>query len=244
MFFANLLPPDDKAIKVLPDALLAANYARIDAPVNFPPIWGAPWFSWAQYDASVQNELVRNAGEALGVNARVNLREYGNKNLPTFRSSVQMQNIFWFEQLLAGREHPLEGAKGFKGLVAPKWDDAAKLFPGDPAWMIKDDLVKRGRQLYADLCVECHRPPVRDPANTALWDNEREHWIDMGGERYLNVVQKPVDVMGTDPQQARVLTERRVNLPAALGLRPIAHLNQQGGCEIPGEEPDPTPGRA
>ena len=66
----------------------------------------------------------------------------------------------------------------------------------------------------------------------------------MGGERYLNVVQKPVDVMGTDPQQARVLTERRVNLPAALGLRPIAHLNQQGGCEIPGEEPDPTPGES
>ena len=110
VFFANLLPPKDKAggPKVLPDALLAANYARIDAPVSFPPIWGVPWFSWAQYDASVQNELVRNAGEALGVNARVNLREYGNKDLPTFRSSVQMQNIFWFERLLAGREHPLD----------------------------------------------------------------------------------------------------------------------------------------
>jgi mono/diheme cytochrome c family protein len=241
VFFANLLPPDDQAAKVLPDALLAANYARNDAPVSFPPIWGAPWFSWAQYDASVQNELVRNAGEALGVNARVNLREYGNKDLPTFRSSVQMQNIFWFERLLAGQEHPLAGEKGFKGLVAPKWDDAAKLFPGEPAWAIKDDLVTKGRALYAELCVECHRPPVRDKANTSLWDNEDQHWIDMGGERYLNVVQKSVDVMGTDPQQARVLTERRVNLPAALALRPIAHLNAKSGCKLPGEEPDPTP---
>ena len=62
----------------------------------------------------------------------------------------------------------------------------------------------------------------------------------MGGERYLNVVQKPVDAMGTDRQQARVLTERRVNLPAALGLRPIAHLNAQGACELPGEEPATT----
>jgi mono/diheme cytochrome c family protein len=210
--------------------------------VSFPPIWGVPWFSWAQYDASVQNELVRNAGEALGVNARVNLREYGNPNRPTFQSSVQMQNLFWFERLLAGDAHPLAGEKGFKGLVAPRWDDAAKLFPGDPAWALKDDLVNRGRALYAALCVECHRPPVRDKANTALWDKEQEHWITMGGERYLDVVQKPVDVMGTDPQQARVLTERRVNLPAALGLRPIAHLNKQGSCELPGEEPDPAPG--
>ena len=245
VFFANLLPTKDKAgkvRKVLPDPLLAANYARIDAPVSFPPIWGVPWFSWAQYDASVQNELVRNAGEALGVNARVNLREYGNKDLPTFRSSVQMQNIFWFERLLAGEQHPLAGEKGFKGLVAPKWDDAAKLFPNDAAWRINDDLVKKGRALYGEFCVECHRPPVRDKANTSLWDNEREHWIDMGGERYLNVVQKPVDVMGTDPQQARVLTERRVNLPAALDLRPIEHLNAKGKCDLPGEEPNPTPG--
>jgi mono/diheme cytochrome c family protein len=242
VFFTNLQPPDDKAIKVLPDALLAANFARIDAPVSFPPIWGAPWFSWAQYDASVQNELVRNAGEALGVNARVNLRDYGDKAMPTFRSSVQMQNIFWFERLLAGREHPLAGDKGFKGLLAPAWADAAKLFPGDAAWAIKDDLAAKGRTLYRELCAECHRPPVRDKADTSLWDQEQEHWITMGGERYLNVVQKPVDVMGTDPQQARVLTERRVNLPAALGLRPIAHLNKQDNCGIPGEEPDPTPG--
>ena len=124
------------------------------------------------------------------------------------------------------------------------WDDAAKLFPGDPAWVINEALLDKGRELYGELCVECHRPPARERRNpnTPLWNDE--HWIDMGGERYLNVVQKPVDVMGTDPQQARVLTERRVNLPAALGLRPIAHLNKQGGCELPGEELDPTPGES
>ena len=42
--------------------------------------------------------------------------------------------------------------------------------------------------------------------------------------------------MGTDRQQSRVLAERRVNLPTALGLRPAAHLNSQGSCELPGEE--------
>src|SRR5262249_601837 len=114
VFFANMLPraatkkdASKDLHKVLPDHRLAANFARQDAPVSFPPIWSTPWFSWAQYDASVQNELVRNAGEALGVNAKVNLREYGDPQLPTFRSSVEMLNIHWFERLLAG-PHPLE----------------------------------------------------------------------------------------------------------------------------------------
>jgi mono/diheme cytochrome c family protein len=246
VFFANVLPrkatkkdASKDLQKVMPDHHLAANFARQDAPVSFPPIWSTPWFSWAQYDASVQNELVRNAGEALGVNAKVNLREYGDAQRPTFRSSVEMLNIFWFERLLAG-PHPLEGDKGFKGLLAPKWADAAKLFPNDAAWKLDETLVAEGRALYRKHCVECHRPPVSDPTDKSVWDDE--HWVNMGGKRYFNVVHLTVDAIGTDRQQARVLTERRVNLPKALGLRPIAHLNAQGACELPGEEPATTPG--
>ena len=244
VFFANMLPrkatkkdASKDLQKVMPDHRLAANFARQDAPVSFPPIWSTPWFSWAQYDASVQNELVRNAGEALGVNAKVNLREYGDAQLPTFRSSVEMLNIHWFERLLAGA-HPLDGEKGFKGLLAPKWTDAAKLFPNDSAWKLDDALVTEGRALYRKHCVECHRPPVSDPNDKSVWDDA--HWVNMGGQRYFNVAHLSVDAIGTDRQQARVLTERRVNLPAALGLRPIAHLNAQGACELPGEEPATT----
>ena len=244
VFFANMLPREatkkdaSKDLqKVMPDHRLAANFARQDAPVSFPPIWSTPWFSWAQYDASVQNELVRNAGEALGVNAKVNLREYGNAQLPTFKSSVEMLNIFWFERLLAG-PHPLDGDKGFKGLLAPKWADAAKLFPNDAAWRLNAASIVEGRALYRKHCVECHRPPVSDPNDNSVWGDE--HWVTMGGQRYFNVVHLSVDAIGTDRQQSRVLTERRVNLPAALGLRPIAHLNSQGACELPGEEPPTT----
>src|SRR3984885_11625896 len=43
-----------------------------DAPVSFPPIWTVPWFWWAQYDASISQPLIRNAGEALGVAALLN----------------------------------------------------------------------------------------------------------------------------------------------------------------------------
>ena len=244
VFFANMLPrkatkkdASKDLKKVMPDYRLAANFARQDAPVSFPPIWSTPWFSWAQYDASVQNELVRNAGEALGVNAKVNLREYGNAQLPTFRSSVEMLNIHWFERLLAG-PHPLDGEKGFKGLLAPKWTDAAKLFPNDSAWKLDDALVTEGARFTEDIAsnVIVRRSATR--TTRSVWDDA--HWVNMGGQRYFNVVHMSVDAIGTDRQQARVLTERRVNLPAALGLRPIAHLNAQGACELPGEEPATT----
>src|SRR5215204_1784059 len=89
VFFANFLSRSG-AKPLMSNTRLAANFARHTAPVSFPPIWSTPWFSWAQYDASVQNELVRNAGEALGVNARINLTEFNNPQHPTFRSSVKM----------------------------------------------------------------------------------------------------------------------------------------------------------
>ena len=52
---------------------LENNLHADDAPVSFPPIWTVPWFWWAQYDASIEQPLIRNAGEALGVSALINL---------------------------------------------------------------------------------------------------------------------------------------------------------------------------
>jgi hypothetical protein len=47
------------------------NYVGTSAPVHFPRIWNAPWFDWVQYNGSIQQPMVRNAGEALGVGATV-----------------------------------------------------------------------------------------------------------------------------------------------------------------------------
>ena len=58
----------------------------------------------------------------------------------------------------------------------------------------------------------------------------------LNGKPELIVVQKPVDAIGTDRQQTRVLVERRVNLPVSLGLRPSEHLNSQGQCNLPSSE--------
>ena len=63
------------------------NLHAQDAPVSFPPIWTVPWLKYAQYDASIEQPLIRNAGEALGVTALLNLSsDYPADTL--FRSSV------------------------------------------------------------------------------------------------------------------------------------------------------------
>ena len=78
------------------------NLNARDAPVSFPPIWTVPWFLWAQYDASIQQPLVRNAGEALGVSALLNLSpDYPADTL--FRSSVQIENLDRIETMLGSR---------------------------------------------------------------------------------------------------------------------------------------------
>jgi hypothetical protein len=221
-----------------PDEKLTGNFRRIDAPVSFPPLWGVSWFSWAQYDASVLNELVRNAGEALGVSAIFNSAT-GPKT-PTYKSSIELQNIYWMESMLRG-EHPLKGQPGFKGLRAPKWP--GEFFPNDEDWKIDQKLVDEGRELYRMHCVECHRAPVSDPKfdvkwpDDSIWNTDRRtNWINIKGEKYLNLVQKQVKHLGTDPQQASVLSSRKIHIPESLKLDPIEILNRDhpnSNCGLP-----------
>jgi mono/diheme cytochrome c family protein len=258
VFFSDLLPNDAKE---LPKEL-AGNFWRQDAPVSFPPIWDVPWFLWAQYDGSILNPPVRNAGEALGVKAKLNFPLHADpKNSPKnplFRSSIQLTNLFSFERLLSGADpftadKPGDSPK-FKGLLAPKWDDVAKIFKDDAAWQINAAKAAKGREHYRKHCFECHRGPVNDPEFDKQWPSEsfwqeenpdrrarnEMNWFKIGDERFFNVVQKPVTVMGTDPQQSRVLTERKVYLPPYLSpyrsINPIADLNEKWKCGLPKDD--------
>jgi hypothetical protein len=245
VFFENMLPPG--ATK-LPDHL-AANFARIDAPVSFPPIWDVPWFTWAQYDASIFNELVRNAGEALGVKAKINMSVPSNEKLPLFSSSAEMFNIFRFEEMLRG-ENPFKesnpAARKFTGLIAPTWEEAERIFKDDSAWQLDDAKVARGRELYREHCFECHRGPVRDVEFDKLWPADsfwqeenpdrtakgEKNWVRIGDRQYFNVVQKPLADIGTDRQQSRVLTERQIKLPPEIGVQAVEYLNAKWNCGL------------
>ena len=189
------------------------NLHANDAPVSFPPIWTVPWFWWAQYDASIEQPLIRNAGEALGVSALVNLSpDHPPETL--FRSSVALENLVRIEAMLRGPDPFGQKPKGFGGLTSPKWP--SQLFPDDPAWKINPERVAKGRALYAEICAECHLGPVNDPAfdtqfpDKSFWSVEA---LGPGaeGRRCCNPVQKGVAGMGTDPAQADVLASRQVS---------------------------------
>ena len=136
-----------------------ANYAPTNAPVHFPHIWGTPWFSWAQYNSSIQQPMVRNAGEAMGVAARVNLSDQGK---PLYDSAVNFAALHQIESDLSGpyaEGHTPLTDKHFTGLAAPKWPD---LLP-----KIDQDLAARGGALYAQICAGCHLPAVN---TQGFWD--------------------------------------------------------------------------
>ena len=200
------------------------NLHAQDAPVSFPPIWTVPWFLWAQYDASIEQPLIRNAGEALGVSALVN---FSPDTAPetVFRSTVAIENLVRIEAMLRGPD-PAGDNPAFGGLQPPKWP--SQIFQSDPAWKINEARVEKGRALYAEICVECHLGPVNDPTfdklypRQSFWSSER--WD--AKNKWLDPVQKGVAGMGTDKGQADVLFMRKVEVPGFLNLQPRQVLSQ------------------
>ena len=126
------------------------NLAVGSAPVKFPSIWDAPYFSWAQYNGSVEQSMVRNVGEALGVRARVAYNPGGRpwgrsgEQEAVLTSTVDMPGLYAFETLLRGA-----GDDYFNGLRSPVWPEAHL---GRIDW----PQAVRGQQLYQTHCQGCH----------------------------------------------------------------------------------------
>jgi hypothetical protein len=179
------------------------NYAATTAPVNFPHIWTTPWFDWVQYNASIMQPMVRNAGEAMGVSALINLTDPG-KGL--FSSEVQVKALANIEKSIAGNQ-PSE-TNGFTGLTAPKW-------PEEILGPIDTELAARGGALYDDLCKGCHLPPV---GTKAFWDSKA--WLPPNSfnQRYLEIKTKTIADLGTDLAQAEDMRNRKVVIPDSLGI--------------------------
>jgi hypothetical protein len=180
------------------------NYAGTSAPVHFPRIWDASWFDWVQYNGSIERPMVRNAGEALGVAAMINLTDPKQE---LFESGVQVQELFDIEQLLAGKQPNAEN--GFNGLKSPKW-------PADILPKIDEELAAEGAELYRSICQDCHLSPV---GSKEFWESKR--WLDPNsfGERYLKMELIDITHIGTDPAQAEDMKNRKVATPSNLGIK-------------------------
>jgi hypothetical protein len=189
------------------------NYVNINAPVNFPHIWTSSWFDWVQYDGSIMQPLIRNVGEALGVNAQLDFNSPPNEG--RFASSVQFNSLKQIEFLLAGTTEPLP-TKAFGGLNAPGWPES---FPP-----IDNAKAAEGARLYDKHCSGCHLPALTpDIAHGKMPDAEFWHkfapisWTENGQQKqttesvlHLKII-KHAEI-GTDPSQGMILANRQVNI--------------------------------
>ncbi|MBA2398450.1 MAG: cytochrome c [Bradyrhizobium sp.] len=201
------------------------NYEGSSAPVHYPRIWNTPWFDWVQYNGSIMQPMVRNAGESLGVSAELNLTD-PSKGL--FKSSANIDSLHEMEQMIAG-EAP-SAAKGFGGLASPRW-------PEDILPKINWTLAGDGAKLYKEHCQECHRPPVskfeppvagqpRPPA-TANPDyfnfDDKDEWRTNEAGQQVRIIENiPIEHIGTDAAQATDMMNRTVALPDNLGIKDTA----------------------
>jgi mono/diheme cytochrome c family protein len=180
------------------------NVISAGAPVNYPHIWGASWFDWVQYNASIRMVMVRNIGEALGVGARTNVTP-GDARL--FQSTVNVPRLHEIESQLGG-------AAPYRGLLAPRWEDAVKLAGFPP---LKPELVAAGKDLYATYCLKCHGPTVEE-LKKDLASPKPAYWTDLEGpspydKRFLKTWDYDLGKIGTDPAQAADFASRFAEVP-------------------------------
>ncbi len=180
------------------------NYADLTAPVAYPHIWDTHWYDWVQYNSSIEQPMVRNAGEAMGVRALVN---YDGRVAPRFTSTIPIDRLHEIETMLAGREQPTT-ARRFTGLRSPAWPES--ILP-----RINRALAAQGAELYEQKCASCHLPAV---GTEAFWNSPAWLPANAAGQRYLRVPVIPVDVIGTDPAQAVDMKNRSVRVPQAWGF--------------------------
>ena len=95
VFYANLLAAKSATFDPLD------NYAAVNAPVKYPHLWNTPWFNWAQYDGSIGQPAIRNVGEAIGVQAKVNMTTFDQPH-KLWDSSVAVGNVARMEQQIEG----------------------------------------------------------------------------------------------------------------------------------------------
>jgi mono/diheme cytochrome c family protein len=180
------------------DTKIAANYTVSTAPVRFPQIWDASWFTWVQYNSSISDPLVRNIGEALGVRAVVTL--YG-EHAAEFENSVNVKGLRTLEDLLAG-PGPMQG------LQSPKWP---AVFPA-----LDQGKVRDGGALYKTHCQACHLPSRADLLTDLAAANKGgpgpEHWWKNAlGNWFLEVTDVGIEAIGTDPHEAADFNGRRAD---------------------------------
>ena len=183
------------------------NYRGSSAPVHYPRIWNTPWFDWVQYNGSIMQPMVRNAGESLGVSAELNLTEPGE-------GTVQIER---------GCRHPArdgaddrrQGAEREGWLFGPEVAGMAGRHPAQ-------DRPEAGRARAANSTRSIVRNATGHRSRTRPrffdFDNKKEWRTNQIGQPVMVMENIPIDHVGTDSAQAADMLARTVELPANLGI--------------------------
>lgn len=134
------------------DIMVTSNIKPRLAPVNYPPLWDIWRLSWLQYNAFIpRTPQSRNIGEAIGVRAQTHIvdpkTDALNPESVRWKSTVQLDNLIWMEDVL-------------KTLRAPKW-------PAEVFGPIDTAKAAEGRKLFTQNCAGCHG--IKELTNGA-WD--------------------------------------------------------------------------
>jgi mono/diheme cytochrome c family protein len=122
------------------DLGIDANFKVADAPVNYPFLWNASRQDRTQWNGGVPNGLFlnalgRNSGEVFGVFAEFSPKKLTDTHLPGIdysKNSIKFANLQALEEKIAI-------------LKPPPWP-----------FELKEDLVDKGRILFAKECGSCH----------------------------------------------------------------------------------------
>ncbi|MBC7953886.1 MAG: hypothetical protein H7Z12_18965 [Rhodospirillaceae bacterium] len=150
------------------DLAYQPNKKQGTAPVRLPHIWDAPFFDWVQYNGSVRQPMIRNAGETLGVNAKTNFTNEAGL--------VNAAPAVWGTSIPVWDLHATE--TNLRQLKAPVWP---KALPAPDTVLA----YKSGKPLYDELCAGCHAPR---PFSRKGWE----------GVTFLQVPVIGVKEVGTD----------------------------------------------
>ncbi len=180
----------------------------ISAPVSYPFLWDTPQHDLVQWNGSAPNAkllalgpLGRNVGEVLGVFGEVEVVP-GRKipllpfltKPPEFISSANITNLIRLEDIV-------------RTLWSPVW-------PKNCLPLADAKTLARGRKVYEDNCVGCHR---------ILGDPERTQ-----EGRQIAAVLKTLPEVGTDPTMAMNFATRTAKTGPLEGYPDIIELNKFG----------------
>jgi hypothetical protein len=111
------------------------NWRSAVAPVKPSFVWNIPQSTWAQWVPALNDPLLRNAGEVMGVFARMDLTSKTPAD-GLFDSTVDLKGQLVSEELL-------------RRLAPPKW-------PEEILGKIDQEKAAKGKQLFATYCSGCH----------------------------------------------------------------------------------------